>query len=103
MTSAAGDVRLDASNGNASLRLSGTDIQGAAPTIIFSAGAAPQTGTRAASGIVDTTAKFNGAEARTLRVVEGAGGYLNLTGKSAIIGGPGDASVEAGDEVRMEW
>lgn len=100
MTSATGDVCLDASDGIASLCLSGTDIQGAAPTITFSASAVSEMGTRADCGTLDTTTtRFSGAGDRALGAVEDTGGYLNLTGLSAVIGGPGNASVEAGDEV----
>ncbi|CAM9180643.1 unnamed protein product, partial [Laminaria digitata] len=102
VTSATGDVCLDASDGIASLRLSGTDIQGAAPTITFSASAVSEMGTRADCGTLDTTTtRFSGAADRALGAVEDTGGYLNLTGLSAVIGGPGNASVEAGDEVRL--
>lgn len=101
MTSATGDVCVDASDGASSLRLSGTDIQGAAPMITFSAGAVPDLGMRAFSGAPGTTTGLRGAEdLRVLGIVEdAAGGYLNLTGTSAAIGGPGDVSVKAGNEV----
>ena len=102
MTSATGDVCLDTNDGVSSLRLSGTDIHGSAPTITFSAGNVPEMAPRAAGRTLDTTTRFSGAEDHALGVVEDAGGYLNLTEKSAVIGGPGDASVEAGYEV-LAW
>lgn len=103
VTSATGDVCLDASDGISSIRLSGTDIQGAAPMITFIAGLVPELGARASinSGTPDTTTGLSGAEdLRVLGIFEdAAGGYLNLTGTSAAMGGPGDVSVKAGNEV----
>lgn len=94
-----GDVLLDANGGNAYLILGGNAIRGAAPTVAFSAGVLLEENAKVSTKDPNAAVNFARGVERAWSGVKEAGGYLNLTKEAAKFGGPGDAFLEADDEV----